>query len=426
MGGIGDALALLVLVLLAAPGGGRRGLLRRRLPRARPSPSPPSSVRGSWPRCSSVPYCSGPLTALTAPGGPARPPLDHDRRGRAAARAARSSRRCGSTGRRTTRSRVAAGHRLRDRRRRAVLDGRQGGAAPALLPAPPPGGRDRAPAAGPPGRAAPALRCVRASSRMPARGRRSASSPRCVSNLLGSGIDWFGQHQAALGSYVAAGLFAASVSSLYFLELPDAQHPARAVAAGGPAPPQATGTGAGQGPYGRDPAAGARPAPRSPGRSPPPSPSPCCTPTTWAAARSASALLVLALTGGTGRRHPRAPPHVLPALSRRRLLALAHRLHRRRAARRRAWCRTSTTVLLIALLAGLARGRRRQHRAHAARPGDRGVPAGPDHRAPAGGRPGRRRRSARSSRPLLAAVDRPAPRWRAASSSSPTAAPRSR
>ncbi|MEU4268160.1 dTMP kinase [Streptomyces sp. NPDC026092] len=46
-----------------------------------------------------------------------------------------------------------------------------------------------------------------------------------VSNLLGAGIDWFTLHQAALGSYVAAGLFAASVSVLYFVELPGGQTP---------------------------------------------------------------------------------------------------------------------------------------------------------------------------------------------------------
>ncbi|RDG36672.1 dTMP kinase [Streptomyces corynorhini] len=46
-----------------------------------------------------------------------------------------------------------------------------------------------------------------------------------VGNLLGTGIDWFTLHQAALGSYVAAGLFAASVSTLYFLELPDGLTP---------------------------------------------------------------------------------------------------------------------------------------------------------------------------------------------------------
>ncbi|MEV6108222.1 dTMP kinase [Streptomyces sp. NPDC051940] len=42
-----------------------------------------------------------------------------------------------------------------------------------------------------------------------------------ISNLLGSGIAWFDEHQAALGSYLAAGLFAASITVLYFVELPD-------------------------------------------------------------------------------------------------------------------------------------------------------------------------------------------------------------
>ncbi|MEU6182161.1 dTMP kinase [Streptomyces coeruleorubidus] len=44
-------------------------------------------------------------------------------------------------------------------------------------------------------------------------------------NLLGAGIDWFAQHQAALASYVAAGLFAASLSVLTFLELPGTRTP---------------------------------------------------------------------------------------------------------------------------------------------------------------------------------------------------------
>ncbi|KIF72024.1 hypothetical protein HY68_08690, partial [Streptomyces sp. AcH 505] len=46
-----------------------------------------------------------------------------------------------------------------------------------------------------------------------------------ISNLLGTGIGWFSLHQAALASYVAAGLFAASVSTLYFLELPGGRTP---------------------------------------------------------------------------------------------------------------------------------------------------------------------------------------------------------
>ncbi|MER7050752.1 dTMP kinase [Streptomyces sp. NPDC000351] len=46
-----------------------------------------------------------------------------------------------------------------------------------------------------------------------------------LNNLLGAGIDWFAEHQAALGSYVAAGLFAASLSVVSFLELPGIRTP---------------------------------------------------------------------------------------------------------------------------------------------------------------------------------------------------------
>lgn len=103
-------------------------------------------------------------------------------------------------------------------------------------------------------------------------------------NLLGAGIDWFGQHQAALASYVAGGLFAGSLSIVTFLELPGLRTPARgrrSRGCAGPGPPPASTR-----------AAPARsrcwssPAPPSPGRSPPPSPWPCCTPRTWAAVRS--------------------------------------------------------------------------------------------------------------------------------------------
>ncbi|MGW3248720.1 dTMP kinase [Streptomyces sp. NPDC001070] len=44
-----------------------------------------------------------------------------------------------------------------------------------------------------------------------------------VGNLIGVGVDWFGVHQAALASYVAAGLFSASGAVLYLLELPGGQ-----------------------------------------------------------------------------------------------------------------------------------------------------------------------------------------------------------
>ncbi|WP_040896156.1 dTMP kinase [Streptomyces griseoaurantiacus] len=46
-----------------------------------------------------------------------------------------------------------------------------------------------------------------------------------LNNLLGAGIEWFAQHQAALASYVAAGLFAAALSLLTALELPDTRTP---------------------------------------------------------------------------------------------------------------------------------------------------------------------------------------------------------
>ncbi|WP_129841582.1 dTMP kinase [Streptomyces sp. RFCAC02] len=42
-----------------------------------------------------------------------------------------------------------------------------------------------------------------------------------VSNLLATGLDWFETHQAALASYVAAGFFAAAISVLAALRLPD-------------------------------------------------------------------------------------------------------------------------------------------------------------------------------------------------------------
>ncbi|MGE7167069.1 hypothetical protein ACQKI0_09935, partial [Staphylococcus hominis] len=46
-----------------------------------------------------------------------------------------------------------------------------------------------------------------------------------LNNLLGTGLPWFDQHHAALASYVAAGLFAASLSLLTFLELPGTRTP---------------------------------------------------------------------------------------------------------------------------------------------------------------------------------------------------------
>ncbi|MEU9384432.1 dTMP kinase, partial [Streptomyces sp. NPDC048279] len=64
-----------------------------------------------------------------------------------------------------------------------------------------------------------------------------------VNNLLGTGIEWFAQHQAALGSYVAAGLFAASLSVLVYLEVPGTRTPrARSPLEGLRRPKAGTGT----------------------------------------------------------------------------------------------------------------------------------------------------------------------------------------
>lgn len=141
-----------------------------------------------------------------------------------------------------------------------------------------------------------------------------------ISKLLGSGIDWFSLHQAALGSYAAAGLFAASVSTLYFLELPD-----------------------GQTPRARSPLEGLR---RPTGAAGPDKGRTGTVPLLVLAAASvaaaiasavavavldaidlnggpvAFALLALVLTAGTAA-GIRTAPKTLPALSRRRLLALA-------------------------------------------------------------------------------------------------------
>ncbi|WP_335936766.1 dTMP kinase [Streptomyces sp. PTD5-9] len=97
------------------------------------------------------------------------------------------------------------------------------GAAPALLPAPPPQGA----AVRPLPDHLDALR--RLSLRtgfvaIPVAGAALLVTT-LVGNLLGSGLEWFSFHQAALGSYVAAGLFSASVSVLYFLELPGDRTP---------------------------------------------------------------------------------------------------------------------------------------------------------------------------------------------------------
>ncbi|OXS34040.1 dTMP kinase [Streptomyces sp. XY006] len=139
-------------------------------------------------------------------------------------------------------------------------------------------------------------------------------------NLLGAGIEWFAQHQAALASYVAAGLFAASLSVLTFLELPGTRTPRARSPLEGLRRPK-TGTGTDKGRTGATPLL-----------------VPACA-AVAAAVSAAVAVAVLhakdlgggpvlyglfvgALTGGVVI-GIRTAPALLPALSRRRMLALA-------------------------------------------------------------------------------------------------------
>ncbi|WP_431995011.1 dTMP kinase [Streptomyces griseoflavus] len=141
-----------------------------------------------------------------------------------------------------------------------------------------------------------------------------------LNNLLGTGIEWFGAHQAALASYVAAGLFAASLSVVTSLELPGTRTPrARSPLEGLRRPKSATGNDKGR--------TGAMPLL-------------VLASASVAAAVSAAVavsvlhakdlgggpvlygLMVGALTGGVVV-GIRTAPALLPALSRRRLLALA-------------------------------------------------------------------------------------------------------
>ncbi|MFF9074187.1 dTMP kinase [Streptomyces sp. NPDC014872] len=192
------------------------------------------------------------------------------------------------------------------------------GAAPALLPAPPPEGA----AVRPLPDHLDALR--RLSLRtdfaaIPVAGAGLLAAT-LVGNLLGSGLEWFSLHQAALGSYVAAGLFAASISTLYFLELPGSQTPRPRSPLEGLRRPSADG-GPDRGRTGAVPVIiGA---------------SAAVAGAIAAAAAVAAlhagelgggpvtfALLILGLTGATGI-GIRTAGKVLPTLSRRRLLALA-------------------------------------------------------------------------------------------------------
>ncbi|MFE9392678.1 dTMP kinase [Streptomyces sp. NPDC006784] len=141
-----------------------------------------------------------------------------------------------------------------------------------------------------------------------------------VSNLLATGVDWFGSHQAALASYVAAGLFAAAAAVVYFLELPDGQTPRPRSPLEGLRRPRTADGGSDKGRTGAVPllvvaggavggaiAAAVALAPLHAAD--------------LGGGPVAFGLLVLMLTGGTVA-GIRLAPHTVPSLSRRRLLAL--------------------------------------------------------------------------------------------------------
>ncbi|MFG2498624.1 dTMP kinase [Streptomyces sp. NPDC048441] len=173
-----------------------------------------------------------------------------------------------------------------------------------------------------------------------------------VGNLLGAGLDWFELHQAGLGSFVAAGLFAASLSIVYFLELPATQTPrARSPLEGLRRPRTTSGTDKGR--------TGAIPLLVA-----------ACAAIAGAVAASVAVavlhakdleggpvtygLIVLALTGGTAV-GIRTAPSLLPTLPRRRLLALAIAVTGI-ALLAAGLVPDVTTVLLLLVLTGMAAG----------------------------------------------------------------------
>ncbi|MFF9023909.1 dTMP kinase [Streptomyces eurythermus] len=173
-----------------------------------------------------------------------------------------------------------------------------------------------------------------------------------LNNLLGTGVAWFDQHQAALGSYVAAGLFAASLSVLTSLEVPGTRTPRARSPLEGLRRPR-TGTGVDKGRTGVAPLLVL-----------------ACAGVAGAIAAAVSVcvlhardlgggpvlygLLVLGLTGGVAVGIKTAPA-LLPSLSRRRLLALAIAVTGI-ALLAAGLVPDVTTVLLIVTLAGAAAG----------------------------------------------------------------------
>ncbi|MEU7063797.1 dTMP kinase [Streptomyces sp. NPDC046161] len=175
-----------------------------------------------------------------------------------------------------------------------------------------------------------------------------------IGRALGLGVEWFAENEAALGSYVAAGLFAASVSLLLPLVLPEVKAPR----------PRSPLEGL------RAPKAGDRPEKGRTGAIA--LLVTACAAVAAAVACAASvavlhafdlgggpssyALLVLALVGGTGLGIRAAQSgKVLPGLSRRRLLALAIAVAGF-ALLLAGLVSDTATVLFLSLSAGLAAG----------------------------------------------------------------------
>ncbi len=192
--------------------------------------------------------------------------------------------------------------------------------APALLPAPPPEGAAIRPL--PDHGAALRRLALRTGYAALPLGAAALLVTAWIGRLLASGFDWFDGHPGAVGSYLAAGLFAASVSVLFFMELPDGGARARSPLEGLRRPRDADGgpdrgrTGAITLLVGACAAGAAAVA--------------AAVALTVLQAQEAYdidgtiayALLVLAVAAGPVF-GVRAAPRVLPALSRRRLLALA-------------------------------------------------------------------------------------------------------
>ncbi|MFG3289744.1 dTMP kinase [Streptomyces sp. NPDC048179] len=223
-------------------------------------------------------------------------------------------------------------------------------AAPALLPAPPPEGATVRPLPD----HLDALRRLSLRTTFLAIPLAAAAlvAASLVNNLLGTGLAWFAQHQAALAAYVAAGLFAGSLSVLVYLEVPGTRTPRARSPLEGLRRPR-TGSGTDMGRTGVIPllvlacaaVAGAVSA---------------AVAVSVLHARDLGGgpvlygLLVLALTGGVAV-GIRTAPALLPTLSRRRLLSLAIAFTGI-ALLAAGLVPDVTTVLLIVTLAGIGAG----------------------------------------------------------------------